>query len=211
MGRSNKFDYQAAIETCLIAHPEGLSLDQLVEHSGLQVDRSTLFRHLTHLIESGRVERIGKARASRYRPLNPARSVPDPEPSHIPPPAVQRAPKFLESHLPEAPSFQPPSEVHQASEINRAGPEDVSSRTPQHEAVVKKAVRTIVRDWKRCNRVNLEIYLSLLVKPEQVDEIGAEVEKELAGLRADDLDRFGLTLADFDRFVPPDASVAFRR
>jgi hypothetical protein len=202
MGRTNKFDYQAAIETCLIAHPEGLSLDELVEHSGLQVDRSTLFRHLTHLIEGGRVERIGKARASRYRPLNSARSAPDPESPRIPPSAVQRAPELSESHLPKAPSSQPPSEAHPASEISGAEPERVPGRGPQHEAVVKKAVRTIVRDWKRCNRVNLEIYLSLLVKPEQVDEIGAEVEKELAGLRADNLDRFGLTQADFSLFDP---------
>lgn len=183
MGRSNKFDYQAAIETVLIAHPEGLSLDELVEHSGLQVDRSTLFRHLTHLLESGRAERVGKARASRYRPLAPARTTPDPE----------------------------SSETQRAHETVRTEPESVPSQASAHDAVVKKAVRTIVHDWKRFDRVNLQIYLSLLVRPERVNELGAAVEKELAGLREDNLDQFGLTQDDFSRYIPPAGNEASGR
>ena len=69
MGRTPKFDYRIALETELQWHPDGISLDQLLERSGLAADRSTLFRHLSRLIREGRAERIGNARASRYRTL----------------------------------------------------------------------------------------------------------------------------------------------
>jgi hypothetical protein len=202
MGRSNKFDYQAAIKMSLIAYPDGLSLDELVEHSGLKVDRSTLFRHLTHLIEQGRAERVGKARASRYRPLDLARPAPDPEPPNTQGPAAQPVPESVERPLPDETPFSPSSEVgelHQSGHTEQGG---VPSRAPEQDAVVKKAVRTIVREWKRCNRVNLQIYLSFLVKPEHLDELAAAVEKELASLHEDNLDRFGLTPAEFAGFTP---------
>ena len=67
MGRPKKFNYQAVIENKLAEHPDGFSLDELLAFSELKVDRSTLFRHLTRLIERGQAERIGNARASRYR------------------------------------------------------------------------------------------------------------------------------------------------
>ncbi|MEK7438100.1 MAG: helix-turn-helix domain-containing protein [Pseudomonadota bacterium] len=200
MSRSNKFDYQMALENSLIAHPEGLSLDELVAHTGLKVDRSTLFRHMSQLIEQGRVERVGKARASRYRSLNPAQAVPDPHPPGTQHPAIARAPESAERRRPEVVPAQP---------LPRTGslePTPVSSPTTEpignYDAVVKKAVRTIVREWKRCNRVNLQIYLSLLVKPDVLDELAEVVEKELAGLREDDLDRFGLTPMEYSRFIP---------
>lgn len=169
MGRSVKFDYHAAIENSLIAHRDGLALDELLRSSGLDVDRSTLFRHLARLIETGRVERIGNARASRYR-----------IPSNAPVPA----PLAL------------PGTAH-------AEPAEVPAAAPDHDAVVKKAVRTIVREWKRFDRVNLQIYLSLMVKPEHLDEVAAAVESELDGLHEGNLDRFGLAPADLAGFIPP--------
>lgn len=169
MGRSKKFDYQAAIENSLIGHPDGLTLDELLERSGLEVDRSTLFRHLTRLIETGRAERIGDARASRYRALGAA-----PIRANLAPPDTQRA---------EA--------------------ERVPVEVPQLDAAVKKTVRTIVREWKRCSQVNLEIYLSLFVEPRYLNQVAAAVEKELAGLHEGNLDKFGLTPAEFSVFIPP--------
>jgi len=65
---------------------------------------------------------------------------------------------------------------------------------------VKKTVRTVVRDWKRCNEVNLRINRPLLVKPEHMEEVAAAVKIELALLHEDDLDRYGLAV-DFNRFI----------
>ncbi|MBE0614847.1 MAG: hypothetical protein IH604_14350 [Burkholderiales bacterium] len=207
MGRSNKFDYQVAIEASLIAHPEGLSLDELVELLGLKVDRSTLFRHMAHLIEQGRVERIGKARASRYRALNTAQDVPKPTPPDATlPAAAQAAEPVAPAQANAAPGEAP--RLRRAGDVERRS---ASSRAVEYEAVVKKAVRTVVRDWKRCNHVNLQIYLSLLVKPDVLDAIAEVVEKELAGLSEDDLDRFGLTPSEFSRFIPPTAQQAAPR
>ena len=169
MGRSKKFDYQAAIENSLIGQTDGLTLDELLERSGFKVDRSTLFRHLTQLIETGRAERTGDARASRYRLLSVA-----PPRSHL--------------ALPE---------------LRRAEPANVPVEAPEHGAAVKKTVRTIVREWKRFDRINLEIYLSLFLKPEDANEVAAAVEKELAGLHQGNLAEFGLTRTEFDLFVPP--------
>jgi len=76
---------------------------------------------------------------------------------------------------------------------------------PDYSAAVKKAVRTIVRDWKRCNRVNLEIYLSLLVGKEHLQTVAATVERELAGLHQGNLADFALTPAEFACFTPPAA------
>ena len=169
MGRSVKFDYRAAIEDSLTAHPDGLPLDDLLSRSGFNVDRTTLFRHLTRLIEAGRVERIGNARASRYR-------------------LHEIAPVRTELTAPDT---------------QRAEPDRVPIAAPDYGAAVKKAVRTIVREWKRCNRVNLEIYLSLLVPSEHLNDVAAAVERELIGLHEGNLDEFGLSPADFSNFVPP--------
>jgi hypothetical protein len=169
MGRSVKFDYRAAIEDSLTAHPEGLPLDDLLSRSGFSVDRTTLFRHLARLIEAGRVERIGNARASRYRrreiaPAHPPLALPD---------------------------------------TRDAEPESVPAAAPDYSAAVTKAVRTIVRDWKRFDRINLQIYLSLLVKPEHLSEVAEMAEKELAGLHEGNLDAFGISLAAFRGFKAP--------
>ena len=202
MGRSKKFDYQTLIESSLIAHPDGLTLDQLLEHSGFNVDRSTLFRHLARLIERGSAERIGKARASRYRLLDPARIAPDPEPPDRQPPAVQQGPEFLQRGPANETPFPPPSEVPQLPQTGRAEPDRVPVAALDG-AVVKKVVRTIVREWKRFSRVNLEIYLSLLVEPEHLNVVAEAVEKELAGLHEGNLAGFGLSPAEFFEFTPP--------
>jgi len=169
MGRSAKADYQAVIESTLAAHPDGLPLDELLERAGLKVDRSTLFRQLTRLIETGRAERIGDARASRYRLLGAA------------PVRAPLAPPYTE----------------------RAEPESVPVVAPEHDAVVKKAVCRIVREWKRCDPVNLQIYLSLLVEPKHLNKVAATVEEELVGLHEGNLARFGLSQAEFSAFIPP--------
>jgi hypothetical protein len=169
MGRSAKADYQAVLESTLATHPDGLPLDELLERSGLKVDRSTLFRHLTRLIETGRAERIGDARASRYRLLGAA---------------PVRAP------------LAPP-------DTQRAEPKSVPVEAMEYDAVVKKAVRRIVREWKQCNPVNLQIYLSLLVEPKHLNKVTAAVEEELAGLHEGNLARFGLSQAEFSAFIPP--------
>ena len=203
MGRSKKFDYEAAIEDCLSAHPDGLALDELLQRSGLEVDRSTLFRHLTKLIEQGRAERIGKARASRYRPPSLVRSAADPVPVAGRQPGVAPAPAILEHPLPAATPVPPPSEVRQLPQAAQAEPDRVPALAVEHDEVVKKAVRKIVREWKRFDRVNLQIYLSLLVKPGLQDGVAVAVEKELAGLHQGKLAAFELTPAEFADFTPP--------
>lgn len=201
MGRSKKFDYQAILENQLIAEPGGLSLDALLERCGLKVDRSTLFRHLARLIEKGRVERVGKARASRYRPLNIARMNTYPEPPHTQRPATQHIPEIAERQPPSEAPLLTPSEAHQVHQPGRAEPDDIPVATPDYGTAVKKAVRTVVRDWKRCDEVNLRIYLSLLVKPEHVEDVAAAVKIELADLHEGNLDGYGLSPADFSRFI----------
>ncbi len=203
MGRSKKFNYQAVIENNLIANSDGLTLDQLLERSGLKVDRSTLFRHLARLIETGRAERIGNARASRYRALGLARIAADAEPPSNQRPLVQHVPESPESHLPKATPFLSPSDVPQLHQTGRAKPDRVPVGMPEYGEVVKKAVRTIVREWKRFSRVNLQIYLSLLVLPEHLNEVAETVEQELAGLHEGNLAGFGLSPAEFAGFTPP--------
>lgn len=189
MGRSRKFDYQAAIENSLNARPDGLTLDEILERAGFEVDRSTLFRHLARLIAEGRAERIGNARASRYRPLGAGTRE-----RVVPPPAQ--------------PAAQPPGQPSANKEAGNyrqvpAKPAGVPVLSPEHAAVVKKAVRTVVREWKRCNRVNLQIYLSLLAKAEHLDKLTAAVEKELAGLHEGNLTEFELTEAELRAYTPP--------
>ena len=204
MGRSNKFDYQSAIENTLIANPDGLTLDQLLECSGLEVDRSTLFRHLAKLIEQGRAERLGKARASRYRSPSIVQIAADSAPPSGLHPEPKPAPEFMEHPPPRETFFQPPqAETQPAHRPVRAEPDPVSAEPPEYGEVVKKAVRKIVREWKRFSRVNLQIYLSLLVKPGELDEVAVAVELALAGLHEGNLADFGLTPAEFAGFTPP--------
>lgn len=210
MARSNKFDYQAAIQSKLIAAPEGLTLDELLERSGFDVDRSTLFRHLVRLIEQGKVERIGKARASRYRPLDMARIDTVPEQSCMQLPAAQAPPGSPEAEPPKALLFPPSSAAQAVSRSDLGEPDSMPVATPHYAMAVKKAVRTVVREWKRLNAANLQIYLSLLVAPEHLNEVSATVRKELAGLNADKLDEFGLTPAEFAAYTPPAAREAAR-
>jgi hypothetical protein len=245
MSRTSKFDYQAAIEKNLTPWPDGLTLDELLEHSALDVDRSTLFRHLTRLIERGRAERIGKARATRYRLLGAAPVKPEavlPDAASTAPPAP---PQALEDHRPHAaapatgsaPTSRgkpestpavPPADSFGAPDKPpaRARP-DSAPASPQapfaftasafpsaarsdgaaledsrHGPLVIKAVRRIVRERKRFNPVNLDIYLSLLVPREELDEFTAAVRKELAGLHADNLHRYGISPAEFSAYTP---------
>jgi hypothetical protein len=202
MGRSNKFDYHAVIEKELIAHPDGVSLDELLACCGLKVDRSTLFRHLAQMIEKGRVERTGNARASRYRQLNGARADTDPGGAASPRPTIQPVPESPVSQPANAAPLLSPGEVRPPAETGHADAGSVAAGAAEYETAVKKAVRTVVREWKRCNRVNLQIYHSLLVKPEHLDEVTAAVEKELDGLREGDLARFGLSPTEFRAFTP---------
>lgn len=201
MARPKKFDYVSVVENELIAEPNGLSLDELLARCRLNVDRSTLFRHLARLIETGRVERVGKARASRYRPLNIARMNPYSEPPQTQPPAAQDVPEIAENQPANETPLSMSSEALQVQQSGRAESEGIPVATPDYGIAVKKAVRTVVRDWKRCNEVNLRIYLSLLVKPEHVEEVAAVVKIELAGLHEGNLDGYGLTAVDFSRFI----------
>lgn len=204
MGRSEKFEYKTAIENSLIANPDGLTLDQLLKCSGLEVDRSTLFRHLAKLIEQGRAERIGKARASRYRSPSLVQIAAEPAPPKDQHPEVQPAPEFMEHPLPQETLFQPPQgETQPAHHPVRAEPDRVSAGPLGYGEVVKKAVRKIVREWKRVNRVNLQIYLSLLVKPGQLNEVAEAVENALAGLNEGNLADFDLTPVEFAGFTRP--------
>ncbi len=229
MSRSSKFDYQAAIESNLIAWPDGLTLDELLERSALEVDRSTLFRHLSRLIESGRAERIGKARATRYRLLGAARARSDSAPPELqPPPANDESPRVEpaagpaaspptpalspDEPLPPAPPDGVPAAAQAASIFNgnyapspaaaaRAALED-----SRHGPLVIKAVRRVVRERSRFNPVNLDIYLSLLVPREELDDFTAEVKKELAELNEGNLYRFDLSPAEFSGYSPLEES-----
>jgi hypothetical protein len=193
MARSKKFDYQALVENELSAEPEGISLDELLQRCELKVDRSTLFRHLVRLIEIGRVERVGKARASRYRLLNLA--LPYTEPAPAPgAETTQHAPLHEPPHLAASAAAQLPQSA-------RTEPYRSPLAAPDYGTAVRKAVRTVVRDWKRRDDVNLRIYLSLLVKREQIEGAAAAVEIALAGLHDGNLNEYGLTPAEFDRFI----------
>ena len=203
MGRSKKFDYQAAIERSLIAHPDGLTLDELLERSGLEVDRSTLFRHLAQLIQQGRAERFGKARASRYRPLSAAPADPSPVPPQIRQPPVQPVPEVAERRPPIEVPHLAPGETLPLHHPLRTEPDKVPAATPEYGIAVKKAVRTAVREWKRLDDINLRIYLSLLVKREHIENVARAVEIELARLNEANLHEYGLTPAEFSRYVAP--------
>lgn len=261
MGRARKFDYQAAIQHNLIAASGALTLDELLERSGLEVDRSTLFRHLTALIQQGRVERLGKARASRYRPLGGTRADEAPTQADMPHPAARFAPERLAASLPGDRShltqvtdrqfdiggaFEPPmgtpgtaiiddrsapgrtedvpesadaahltqeSQESNGSMAENYGPAPAEPKSapvpaPDYGVAIRKAVRLVVREWKRCDRRNLQIYLSLLAEPEHVEALGVTVEQELAGLHEGNLDLFGLTAAEFSEFDPTPRSAA---
>ena len=196
MGRARKFDYQTAIEGTLTAHPDGLSLDEMLGLAGFEIDRSTLFRQLARLIEEAKVERVGKARASRYRWLGCQGIAAAPLPFMAPPPT--------EAAANEPGTEEPASTVR--TEPEAAAPDSTRSDAPNTEApedvtAVNKAVRAIVRDWKRYDRINLHIYLSLIVAREHIDRLAATVEKELKGLHPGNLERFGLTPADLAEYT----------
>lgn len=200
MGRSRKFDYQAVIKRKLAEYPDGLTLDVLLERAEFDVDRSTLFRHLSRLIEQGQVQRMGNARASRYRLPGATGTAADSAPPATPPaPApVAYAPAPSQPTPPKGPALSSEND----GEL-RAEPDRVPVAPAEYSEAVDKAVRRVVREWKRCDHTNLQIYLSLMVKPEQLDEVTAVVEKELAGLHEGNLPRFGLTPAHLSGFIPP--------
>lgn len=119
MGQPATIDYRAVIERNLIGHPEGLALDELLQRSGLKVDRSTFFRHLTRLIKDGRAERIGRARASRYRLLGVARIRAHLALPYAQRPAIGYAPEFLQRYLPNKIPFLSTVEIGQLREAGR--------------------------------------------------------------------------------------------
>ena len=206
MARTNKFDYAALAESELISAPEGLSLDELLARCGLKVDRSTLFRHLTKLIDLGRVERVGNARASRYRPITVGQTLAPAEPPKAAPlaaPNVVQLTQRLPAH--ETPRLTP-GESRQPQPFGRTETANPPVLVPDHGMAVNKSVRTIVRDWKRRNETNLRIYLSLMVKPEYVEELVAAVKAELAGLHEGNLDAYGLTPAEFSRYLASEST-----
>ncbi|TSA10356.1 MAG: hypothetical protein D4R74_14890 [Betaproteobacteria bacterium] len=86
--------------------------------------------------------------------------------------------------------------------------ENVPVPTPDYGVAIRKAVRVVVREWKRCDRRNLQIYLSLLAEPEHVDALSVTVEQELAGLHEGNLEKFELTPAEFGEFDPTPRSAA---
>lgn len=131
MARQQKFDYEAALENDLIAHPGGLTLDQLLERSGFKVDRSTLFRHLSRLIEQGRAERIGKARASRYRPLAAAEIGAQTAPANTERLAPAGVAAMLASYLPNATPFLTAGEVQR---LHLAGQAEIPATPPGSHA-----------------------------------------------------------------------------
>ena len=199
MGRPKKFDYQAVIENRLAENPKGFALDELLQYSELKVDRSTLFRHLTRLIERGRAERVGNARASRYRLSGVAPIAADPGLPDASHPALQTLPQRLE----QGRTNEAPRTADNDPQL-RVEPDSIPVEALKHGAVVKKAVRRIVQEWKRCSQANLEIYLSLLVAPEQLDEVAAIVRSELTGLHEANLHRYELSPTDFSGFIPPE-------
>lgn len=240
MSRTSKFDYQAAIESNLILWPDGLTLDELLERSALEVDRSTLFRHLSRMIQRGRAERTGKARASRYRLLDAPSAKPETRLQDTALPAPQRpksdqqsaAPAAAGEHEPQraepdpipaaphansptAPEGAPPPALPETVPATPPAPPPFTAAPPpsaqsarlaletsRHGPLVLKAVRRVVRERRRFNPVNLDIYLSLLVPREELDEFSAVVRRELAGLSADNLHRFDLSPAEFSGYTP---------
>ena len=191
MGRARKFDYQTAIEGTLTAHPDGLSLDEMLGLAGFEIDRSTLFRQLARLIEQAKVERVGKARASRYRWLGEHGASTAPRPPMERPPAEIAANEPRSEKPAPAVRTEPDAGVPESTQ-----PDATNAETPEHAIAINKAVRAIVRDWKRYDRVNLHIYLSLLVAREHIDRLAAAVDRELRGLHPDRLEKFGLTPED---------------
>jgi len=205
MGRAKKFDYREVIAHALAAHPGGLSLDAMLAQAGFVVDRSTLFRHLSGLIDEGKVERLGKARASRYRWLGPqaadeARSQPAAPSSPVE--AVAPGPDDPLEPFRSDPDIPAPDDAQLDA---------TSTETPEHMVAINKAVRAIVREWKRYDRINLHIYLSLLAAPEHLDRLAAAVESELRGLHSGNLHKFGLTSSDLVGFAPPHERAANTR
>jgi hypothetical protein len=206
MGRTRKFDYQGLIEAELTAQPDGLRLDDILARCALNVDRSTLFRHLSRLIEAGRIEHIGKARASRYRWIGGTGISADPATPDNPPSMLEPALEPTDRHAPTESAIPAQGDSAPLHLTDSTAPEARAISVRRYEAVVQKAVRTVVREWKSCSRVNLRIYLSLLVDPEQLESVAAVVESELAGLHEGNLSAYGLTLGEYAGFTPPEAT-----
>ena len=123
-------------------------------------------------------------------------------------PAVQPVPVYRERHLTDKSPVPPPSAAPPLHQPARAEPDRVPAAAVEYGETVNKAVRKIVREWKRFSRVNLQIYLSLMVKPEHLNRVAAAVEKELAGLHQGNLAAFGLSPAEFAAYTPPAGSEA---
>ncbi len=113
MARRAQIDYQAVLENALANYPSGIALDELMREAKLSVDRSTVSRHLAQLIALRRVERVGNARAARYRLLGVGRIR-----AYLAVPYARRAParyrrEFLDRYLPGKTGFLSPAELEQ--------------------------------------------------------------------------------------------------
>jgi len=69
-GKSGQKSVIDAIETAITRHPEGIGIAAL-QLEFKQLSRRTLSRRLAELVESGRLERRGKARAALYHVASP--------------------------------------------------------------------------------------------------------------------------------------------
>lgn len=128
MGRRAQIS-PAALEEALAKHPDGLAMEELIREAKLDVDRSTVARHLTQLMALRRVERLGKTRAARYRLLGVARirahlTVPY---AHRPPVRYRR--EFLDRYVPGKTPFLSPGELEQLYMAGRVSLGDVPAGT----------------------------------------------------------------------------------
>ena len=124
MAKGARIDYQGVIETALSGLDDGLSLDEILIATKLSVDRSTLFRQVTRLMDACRIERVGSARSSRYR----LQGIPRIR-AHLTKPYVQRPRvnydrEFLNRYLPNKTPFLTAKELDQ---LTKAGHVDLGA------------------------------------------------------------------------------------
>lgn len=84
----------------------------------------------------------------------------------------------------------------QAYRYVRAEADTVSVGALEYRSQVRAAVRSIVRDWERFDELRLREQLNDTVKPEHLDEVTAEIAREIDGLHEGNLVRFQLSAAD---------------
>lgn len=88
----------------------------------------------------------------------------------------------------------------QAYRYVRAEADVVSVGALEYRAQVRKAVCTVVRDWKQFDEQRLRQQLQGTVRPEHLDEVIDEIRREVDGLHEGNLVRFRLSMADLAAF-----------